>query len=253
MRGVFLGVENATETGLRALARGANLAAVNRAMKALTRRGMAVTYNLLVFHPHATVEEVQANVAFVRAHAELPFDFGRAEIVAGSPLERQTLQEGLRCGRWPQWDYRLRNAGAQRAFEVYRDTFRRRRGAYSMLMHQLIALAYHAGVVRRLCPGPAAEAAGRRVSGLLGRSNLVIADRIEEMLRVAEGSGSEEALERGLEEHCRGVMAEAEKLAELLKRLQAAERVFQWFGIQPMLQGTRWLPRMLRCDAEAMV
>jgi hypothetical protein len=142
--GVFLGVENATESGLHALCRGADLAGIERSLTCLTRQGIAVTYNLLVFHPHATMDEIRANVAFARKHPTLPFDFGRAEIVAGSSLERQVVSEGMRCGSWPMWDYRLRDPVVQRAFDVNRSTFRAPHSRYSALMHALIALCYHA-------------------------------------------------------------------------------------------------------------
>ena len=94
----FLGVENASDSGQRAYARGADMAAVNRAMEALHRRHMAVSYNLLLFHPRATVKEIHENTAFIRVHPDVPFEIVRAEIVARSPLERLILQENLRYG-----------------------------------------------------------------------------------------------------------------------------------------------------------
>ena len=241
--GVFLGVENVTESGLKALARGMDLDAVNRALEALLRRGLAVTYNLLVFHPHATVEEVRANVDFVRAHLGVPFDFGRAEIVAGSQLERLTIHENLRCGRWPMWDYVLRDAAAQRAFEIYRATFRMPGSSYSSLMHELIALAYHAATVRRLYVGSSAEAAGCTVTNLVTATNGFIVERIEEMLTLAEApeEGAVRAFNEMLQERCRRTARQAAKLARELQRLQAAERVFKRFGIQSMVQETPWL------------
>jgi len=86
--GAFLGIENASESGLKVLIRRAKVKDIECAVEALTRHGIAVTYNLLIFHPHATMAEINTNIEFAKRHEELPFDFGRAEIVAGSPLER---------------------------------------------------------------------------------------------------------------------------------------------------------------------
>ena len=102
--GVFLGIENASPSGLRALIRGTRLEDVHTALAALQARGLVATYNLLIFHPHATFAELDANLEFVRGHLTLPFDFGRAEIVAGSPLERLVVHEQRRRGEWPEWD-----------------------------------------------------------------------------------------------------------------------------------------------------
>ena len=237
--GVFLGVENATESGLHALCRGADLAGIERSLTCLTRQGIAVTYNLLVFHPHATMDEIRANVAFARKHPTLPFDFGRAEIVAGSPLERQVVSEGTRCGSWPMWDYRLRDPVVQRAFDVNRSTFRAPHSRYSALMHALIALCYHAAAMRRLHAGRSAEAMAAAVADLIASANRFVAGRIEEMIALAEGQADEasvkelgEALHAGCREH----LKKANSLRREMLRLQAAEHVFQWFGIRQMVQ-----------------
>jgi len=237
--GVFLGVENATPSGLRALCRGVDLSGIERALACLTRHGLAVTYNLLVFHPHATMDEIRANVAFVRKRPELAFDFGRAEIVAGSPLERLVVSEGTRCGQWPMWDYRLLDPVVQRAFDINRSTFRGEYSHYSALMHELIALCYHAAAVRRLHAGRSAEAIAAAVAELIAAANLFMADRIEEMLALAEGHAGEvsiQAFDQALQGRCRQHLRQADALRQEMLRLQAAEHVFDWFGIRSMVQ-----------------
>jgi anaerobic magnesium-protoporphyrin IX monomethyl ester cyclase len=103
--GVFLGVENASATGLRALIRGSKVEHIGRAFELLHKHGIIVTYNLLIFHPDATLDEINENILFMKKNPGYPFDFGRAEVVAGSPLERQVVREGLLQGSWPHWDY----------------------------------------------------------------------------------------------------------------------------------------------------
>jgi radical SAM superfamily enzyme YgiQ (UPF0313 family) len=237
--GVFLGVENATESGLRALCRGADGAGAERAMACLADRGIAVTYNLLVFHPHATMDEIRANAAFVRRHPAIPFDFGRAEIVAGSPLEQLVVRERTRCGSWPMWDYRLSDPVVQRAFDVNRATFRAPHSGYSALMHALIALCYHAAAARRLHAGPSAEALAAAVAELIASSNRFVAGQIDEMIALAQGQADHAAVDDfglALEAGCREHLHKAGSLQREMLRLQAAERVFGWFGIRRMVQ-----------------
>jgi anaerobic magnesium-protoporphyrin IX monomethyl ester cyclase len=80
--GVFLGVENASATGLKALIRGSKVHHIASAFELLHKHGIIVTYNILMFHPEATLDEINENILFMKKHPGFPFDFGRAEVVA---------------------------------------------------------------------------------------------------------------------------------------------------------------------------
>ncbi|MBN1673536.1 MAG: cobalamin-dependent protein [Kiritimatiellae bacterium] len=237
--GVFLGIENASSTGLRALIRGTEIEAVQRAPGILAAHGMVVTYNLLIFHPRATMREIDQNIAFARQHLALPFDFGRAEIVAGSPLARQVEARGMRRGEWPHWDYVMAEEDVQRLFAVNRRTFRRQGSPYPTLMHSLIALAYHAFTLKRLHPGPVADSLAAACMDLIARSNTFVLDCLEHMRDLAGQNVPPEAvdtLDRRLTDGCRTFLAECFRLSDRMTRLQIAGRVFQAFGVKPVLQ-----------------
>jgi len=247
--GVFLGVENASETGLKALIRGSQVHHIGRAFALLRQHGITLTYNLLMFHPEATLDEINANILFMKEHPGYPFDFGRAEVVAGSPLERQVIRDGLLQGSWPNWDYRIRDPDIDRMFRISLATFRRPDSMYSRLAHSLIALAYGAAVVRRLYPGPAAEQLYRETHDLIRRGNTFVLDRILQMYALTAKQSDQEEIDRlagSIRQGCSVLAAEAEKLSHRMNRLQLVERKFQKSGVPGALQRSSLLRGIFR-------
>jgi anaerobic magnesium-protoporphyrin IX monomethyl ester cyclase len=64
--GIFLGVENASDSGLRSLGRGNTINEVEQSLKLIKNHEMAVTFNLLMFHPRANLEEINQNIYFMK-------------------------------------------------------------------------------------------------------------------------------------------------------------------------------------------
>ena len=155
--GIFLGIENASESGLKSLIRGASIKDINNALDVLKNYKIAVTFNLLIFHPNATLDEINENIYFIKNHSNYPLDFGRAEIVAGSPLERQVINENILRNKWPNWDYKIKDESLEKLFNINKATFRKKGSNYQKLSHSLIALAYQSYTVNRLYPGPSAD------------------------------------------------------------------------------------------------
>ena len=237
--GVFLGVENASGTGLRALIRGSKVDHIGQAFDILHRHGIIVTYNLLMFHPDATLDEINENILFMKNHPGYPFDFGRAEVVAGSPLERRVIKDGLLKGSWPNWDYRIRDPDVDRMFRINLATFRRPDSGYSRLAHSLIALAYGAYVVRRLYPGPAAENIYGETGDLIKKSNAFVFDHILKMYALTANQNTQEdidGLAGSIHKGCSGFAREAEQLTRRMNRLQLVEKKFRKTGVPGALQ-----------------
>lgn len=248
--GVFLGVENASETGLSALIRGSKLHHIGRAFDLLLEQKIVITYNLLMFHPDAMLDEINANILFMKDHPAYPFDFGRAEVVAGSPLERKVVREGLLQGSWPNWDYRIKDLDVDRMFRINLATFRRPDTGYSRLAHSLIALAYGASVVRRLYPGPASENMHSETNGLLRRSNGFVLDHVLKMYALAaQESITEDDLDglvASVREGCTVLVRDAEQLTRRMNRLQLVEKKFRKAGVQGALQRSPLLRGIFR-------
>lgn len=247
--GVFLGVENATGSGLEALIRGSKLHHTDRAFELLHLHGIIVTYNLLIFHPNATLDEINDNILFVKNHLSNPFDFGRAEVVAGSPLERQVMKEGLARGSWPNWDYRIKDPLVDQMFRINLATFRRPEGGYSRLAHTLIALAYRAHVVQRLYPGKAAQQVNDETRDLIIRSNTFVLDHILKMYALTARLVTKKDLDElagSIHTGCLAFIKEAEQITRRMDRLQMAERKFRQAGVRGEVQVSSILRKLFR-------
>jgi anaerobic magnesium-protoporphyrin IX monomethyl ester cyclase len=245
--GVFLGVENASESGLFSLIRGSQVLDIDRAFALFRKYGIIVTYNLLIFHPDATLDEINENILFMKNHPGYPFDFGRAEVVAGSPLERIVIREGLIRGNWPNWDYRLRDPAVEQMFRINLATFRRKDSGYSQLAHTLIALAYRSYVVRRLCPGPAADQLHEETGNLISRSNAFVIDHILKMYALTARLVTVKDFDdlAGLiRTGCSGFVKEAEEITRRMERLQLVEKKFSSAGVPGAGQQSSLLRRI---------
>ena len=106
---VFLGVENASEEGLHNLNRKQTLEQILHALRVLNDFDVHVAYNLLMFEPDTTMDNILTNLRFIERHVENPFNFCRAEAYAGTGLEAKLKAEGRLLGDYFGFDYRLRD------------------------------------------------------------------------------------------------------------------------------------------------
>ena len=60
---------------------------------------------MLMFDPDTTLESVETNLDFIEYAADFPFNFGRVELYAGTPLLARMQAEGRCRGDYLQWDY----------------------------------------------------------------------------------------------------------------------------------------------------
>lgn len=144
---VFLGIEAGTAESLRRLGRGQTVSDNERALDVVDALDLHTCFNLLIFNPESTLEDVAANVGFLRARPRNPMNFCRTEIYAGTPLERRLRAQGRLLGDPWGYDYVMTDPRAQLAFEVLYAAFRDRnygeRGLHHLAMrvdyeHQLL-------------------------------------------------------------------------------------------------------------------
>jgi radical SAM superfamily enzyme YgiQ (UPF0313 family) len=246
--GVFLGVENAHETGLRSLLRGTPAELVGRAFEELRRQKIAVTFNLLIFHPRATMEEIETNIGFMQTHADTPLDFGRAEIVAGSPLERLVRQKATVRGSWPHWDYVIDDPAVERLCRLNLATFRGPGSPYSKTAHGAIALGYHAAVIERFYPGPIADSLSRRCTAHIREWNRTVCGLLRELVRIGSTGSLPDAIDSlrtRIHRASEAFGTQTMELTRLLLRYQTASKVFSKMGVAAGLYETEWVQRVL--------
>lgn len=106
---VFLGVENASERGLRNLNRKCEVDRILDALNILNDFDIHVAFNLLMFEPDTVMDDILINLRFMERHIENPLNFCRAEAYAGTGLEAKLTSEGRLLGDYFGFDYRLRD------------------------------------------------------------------------------------------------------------------------------------------------
>ena len=102
---MFVGVENGTQRGLDNLNRRTTLEQIEQALSAYEAAGIFVCYNLLLFEPDTTLEDVRGNVEFMRRRPHIPVNFCRAEPYHGTPLYERVKTRGTLLGSHLGWDY----------------------------------------------------------------------------------------------------------------------------------------------------
>jgi anaerobic magnesium-protoporphyrin IX monomethyl ester cyclase len=145
---VFLGVESAAAQGLRTLRRGVHRAQNDAALRTLAQLELYVCFNMLIFDPDTTLASLAENLAFMEAHADRPWNFGRVELYAGTPLLARLQAEGRCTGDYLGWNYRLASPAVQRVFELATVCFYRRNFASGALANRLQATRFDVEVCR---------------------------------------------------------------------------------------------------------
>jgi radical SAM superfamily enzyme YgiQ (UPF0313 family) len=247
--GVFLGVENASNSGLKALARSSTIDEINYSLELLKDFDMAVTFNLLMFHPRATLEEINENIYFMNKNIYLASDFGRAEIVAGSPLEKLVKRKGLLRGQWPHWDYRIQDDAVEKMFRINALTFYGENSPYPELSHQLIAISYRSKLLKRFYPGNQSQKLKNETITLIRKSNEFTLDSLLQVYRMVAESGIEDSiniLSQKMDVFYGNYNKKAGKLAERMWRFQLVENKFQERGVGDYFQNSNTLGRIFR-------
>jgi hypothetical protein len=111
-------VENASQAGLSHLNRRCEVEQVLEALRTLNEFDVHIAFNLLMFEPETTMEDILINLRFIERHVENPFNFCRAEAYAGTGLEGKLRSEGRLLGDYFGFDYRLKNAGPEAFHQI---------------------------------------------------------------------------------------------------------------------------------------
>jgi radical SAM superfamily enzyme YgiQ (UPF0313 family) len=163
----YVGVETDADQGLVTLRRWARSSQNHRAIDVARSLELFVCFNLLMFDPDTTLDDVRRNVEFIEYAAEYPFNFGRVELYAGTPLLARLTAEGRTRGDYLQWDYDLGGPQIQRFYDLAMRCFLPRNFGEAALANTIQGLRFDLEVVRHLHPeahDPALYAAGRGLS-----------------------------------------------------------------------------------------
>jgi anaerobic magnesium-protoporphyrin IX monomethyl ester cyclase len=163
----YVGIETDADQGLITLRRWGQSSQNHRAIDLARSLDLFVCFNLLMFDPDTTLDSVRKNLDFIEYAADFPFNFGRVELYAGTPLLARLQSEGKCRGDYLQWDYPLGSPEVQRFYDLAMGCFLSRNFGEGALANGIQGLRFDLEIVRRFHPeahGPQLYEAGRALS-----------------------------------------------------------------------------------------
>jgi radical SAM superfamily enzyme YgiQ (UPF0313 family) len=156
---LYVGVENMSEAGARNFARARQREAVHQALAGCREADIFTCYNLLVFEPDATLEDVRENCEFMRTHPEHPVNFCRAEPYYGTPLHQQIARRQDLHGSFLGYNYRIADDRTEVLHRIVAAAFAERNFAPDGVINRYMSLGYNAKLLEwfHAADGSAAE------------------------------------------------------------------------------------------------
>jgi len=226
---VFLGIEAGTEASLENLGRRQTVAQNERALEVLNGLDLHVCFNLLLFNPDSTLEDFRANVAFMQAHPANPMNFCRTEVYSGTPLAAHLQAADRLAGSYWGYGYRIRDARAQRAFELMHRVLFDRHHSDENVHHLTMRVDYERQLLADFfqCPSELHVRAKTFIRGV----NLASA---EFLMRIAElaTTGTEPAAEQ-LDALRRDLTQDTRRREQESAEILTAIRQTAWLESQP--------------------
>lgn len=179
----YIGIETDADAGLETLRRWSPAKQNRKSIDLVRKLDLYTCFNMLIFDPDTTLEDLETNIAFFRYAAEFPSNFGRVELYAGTPLLHRMQQEGRVRGDYMQWDYDLGSPEVERVFALTMAAFHERNFGTSALSNRIMGTRFDIEVARHFHPEvvePAWIEEGKELSRILSNDG---ADGLEAIVR----------------------------------------------------------------------
>lgn len=173
----YVGIETNSRAGIESLNRRVSPEDNERALRVLGDLDIFHTFNVLLFHPEATLEGVEENLDYMERHARTPFNFCRAEVYAGTPLKRSLETQGRLEGSYLAWNYRIRDPRVEVLFRMATTAFHTRNFRRDALANLNMGLRFDGEVARFFYPAswsPGWQEKAVEFSRTLGRGSVAL-------------------------------------------------------------------------------
>ncbi|HEY9246300.1 MAG TPA: radical SAM protein [Candidatus Methanoperedens sp.] len=195
---VFLGVENASENGLRALNRKCALDEILNSLKILNDFDVHIAFNMLMFEPDTVMDDILVNLRFMERHMDNPFNFCRAEAYAGTGLEAKLLAEGRLLGDYFGIDYRIKDPKSEAFHQIANYAFFDRNFNDAGLHYFNMQVDFYFQLLRRFYPEVLTQSLRGIVRNFIKQTNLDTYQRLCEIYDfVADTDPSNQSLIKG--------------------------------------------------------
>jgi len=145
---MYVGIENASPNGAAHLNRRTDVSTMGAALDAFAEAGIFACYNLLVFEPQSTLDDVAQNIAFMRGHASTPVNFCRAEPYLGTPMHKRLQAAGKLQGGFLGSDYRIEDDRTELLFRIAASAFRDHNFASHGVANRYMSMGYSAKILQ---------------------------------------------------------------------------------------------------------
>jgi len=149
----YVGIETATDEGIVSLNRRITNDDNRNALRVFKELDLYASFNMLIFDPEATLDGVEQNLDFMEEHADVPWNFCRAEVYAGTPLKRTLESQGRLSGNYLAWNYEMREPRVEMLFRLATTAFFGRNFKSDGVSHLNMGLRFDAEVLRHFYPG----------------------------------------------------------------------------------------------------
>jgi radical SAM superfamily enzyme YgiQ (UPF0313 family) len=236
---VFLGVENASENGLRNLNRNNTLEQILNALRILNDFDVHLAYNLLLFEPDTTMQDLLINLRFIERHIDNPFNFCRAEAYPGTGLEAKLRPAGRLLGDYFGFDYRLGDPRCEAFHQIANYAFFDRNFSDFGLHYFNMQVDFYFQLLRRFHPEVLSQTLRGAVRTFIKQTNL---DTYECLCRIydfaALADPGDQVMIRGFAREMREHVDQRSQSLHLQgeRLLRRLEEAFQNRGRSPALQ-----------------
>jgi anaerobic magnesium-protoporphyrin IX monomethyl ester cyclase len=187
---LFLGIESATPERLSYLGRTHSPRDSEQALALCRAHDIRPSFNLMLFDPDATLEEIAQSIAFGRSEVGTPFGLGRTEVFPGTPLFARLRNEGRLVGDYRGYGYEMRDARAELMYRILRVALRDRAFSRQSLLGRLTTLDIVLRFQRYLGIDPARFA--ERAQALLGQAQEDTLAALDEALEFSAQTSPED-------------------------------------------------------------
>ena len=154
----YVGIETNSGEGIVSLNRRITPEDNRRALELLRYLDVYCSFNLLIFDPEATPAGILRNVDFMEEFADIPLNFCRAEVYAGTPLKHALEAEGRLEGDYLAWNYRMKDPRVELLFRIATTMFMNRNFKPDGVHNLNMGIRFDSEVMRRFYPGAWDEA-----------------------------------------------------------------------------------------------
>ncbi len=186
---MYVGIETNSGEGIVSLNRRVSPEDNRGALTVLRALDVYASFNVLIFDPEATLAGVSANIDFMEEFPDIPFNFCRAEVYAGTPLKRILERQGRLHGDYFAWGYELRDPRVEVLFRIATTAFAGRNFKPDGVAILNMGIRFDGEIVRRFWPtasDPDWQARLRDFSRRVGRDTVAHLRRAHEFVRTRD-------------------------------------------------------------------